>query len=278
MNSRHPALGLWAWLARRFSDPHDVTEPSGTTQVQRLEWTPELVDRFWAGFAQTRLTEYSFSRLGGRSLVLAVEHHLPHDGTILDYGAGDGELVGLLLDRGYKVAAYEPSGKRNERLTDRVSGREGFLGLVGLQAKEQFDVVLMVEVIEHILDGELDGALRRLYRFLKKGGTLIVTTPNKEDLELGMAYCPVSDTLFHRWQHVRSFTAESLSALLKRHRFTPIVVHQLEFRPELFVPFDQRWAGDQFVAESPAYFKDLRTDTPVEIGNASNLLFIGRKV
>ena len=33
-------------------------------------------------------------------------------------------------------------------------------------------------------------------------------------MELQSAYCPSCSTLFHRWQHVRSFTPESLADLL----------------------------------------------------------------
>jgi 2-polyprenyl-3-methyl-5-hydroxy-6-metoxy-1,4-benzoquinol methylase len=266
LNYRGERQGIWGRLTRRKK-----------TQVQRLEWTPELVGRFWAGFAQTRLTEYSFSRLGGKSLVLAIEHHLSTERTVLDYGAGDGELVGFLLERGYKVAAFEPSGSRNSHLVSRVAGRGGFLGLVGPDTKEQFDVVLLIEVIEHVLDQELDRVLWRVHGLLKDGGTLIVTTPNNEDLELGMAYCPVSGTLFHRWQHVRSFTAESLSTLLGRYGISPVVVHQVEFRADLFEPFDARWGGDRFMADSPSHLVALRADIPVRMGSEANLLFVGHK-
>ena len=34
--------------------------PSGTPQPMRLVWTPELVERFWGGVAQTPMTESSF--------------------------------------------------------------------------------------------------------------------------------------------------------------------------------------------------------------------------
>lgn len=265
LSDHRKGWGIWEWLTGRGVPP------------RRLEWTPHLVERFWAGFAQTRLTEYAFSRHGGKSLILAVEHHLPKDGTVLDFGAGDGELAERLLERGYQVAVYEPSSRRERRLLGRVAGHEGFLGVVGPETTEQFDVVLMIEVIEHVLDQELDGVLRRVHRLLKDGGTLIVTTPNNEDLELGMAYCPVSNTLFHRWQHVRSFTGESLSCLLSRYGISPVVVHRIEFRPALFEPFDSRWGGQEFTAESPSHLVALRTDIPTRMGSEANLLFIGRK-
>ena len=245
--------------------------------VQRLVWTPELVERFWTGVAQTRLTEYDFARQGGKSLIIAVEHYLPKDGRILDFGAGNGELVELLLDRRYQVAAYEPSRGREGYLLDHLGGRDGFLGVLGPESQEQFDAVLMVEVIEHILDQEFDRALRRVRGMLKEGGTLIVTTPNNEDLELGVTYCPVSNLLFHRWQHVRSFTAESLSTLLSQYGISPIVIHYLEFRPDLYVPYDRHWGGEHFEPAMPSHLVAIRNNISVHNGSESNLLYIGRK-
>ncbi len=70
--------------------------------------------------------------------------------------------------------------------------------------------MLLIEVIEHVLDADLPASLERLQRFVKPGGHLIVSTPNNEDLDLGSAYCPVSNRLFHRWQHVRAFTPRKL--------------------------------------------------------------------
>jgi 2-polyprenyl-3-methyl-5-hydroxy-6-metoxy-1,4-benzoquinol methylase len=252
-------------------------QPSAEVQVERLAWTPELVDRFWSGFAQTRLTEFDFARQAGKSLMVAVKHHLPINGRILDFGAGNGELVELLLGRGYKVAAYEPSAGRTSDLLDRLGSRDGFLGVIGTESDGAFDVVLMIEVIEHILDQEFNQTLRRVHDLLKVGGTLILTTPNNEDLELGMAYCPVSNMLFHRWQHVRSFTAESLATLLSRYGISPVVVHCLDFRPEFYLPFDPDWAGEQFDSNTPSHLVAIQSDVAVHMGTESNLLFIGRR-
>jgi 2-polyprenyl-3-methyl-5-hydroxy-6-metoxy-1,4-benzoquinol methylase len=254
----------------RHDDGHDLA-------VERLVWTPELVQRFWSGFVQTRLTEYNFARQGGKSLIVAVEQHLPKDGRILDFGAGNGELVELLLSRGFKVAAHEPSLGRTSDLLNRLGSWDGFLGIVGAETQEHFDVVLLIEVIEHVLDQEIDRTLCRIYDFLKPGGTLIVTTPNNEDLELGMAYCPLSNMLFHRWQHVRSFTAESLIAVLSQYGILPVVVHCLDFRPEFYVPYDADWGGEQFNPVTPSHLVAIRNNVAVHMGSESNLLYIGKK-
>lgn len=243
----------------------------------RLQWTPKLMERFWNGFAQTRLTELSFSRLGGKSLIAAIAHLLPKEGRILDFGAGDGELIKMMCMRGLHVAGYEPSEERGEQLRKNLENVPGFLGAIGAHCDDKFDVVLLVEVIEHVIDEQLDSTLKSLAAFIHTGGTLIVTTPNNEDLDLNMAYCPVSNTLFHRWQHVRSFTRESLVSLLANYGFEEVATHQLEFRDDLYLPYDELW-GLPAAGPLPPHMAELRTNTPTRAGAQTNLVYIGRRL
>lgn len=242
----------------------------------RLRWTPELMDQFWDGFSKTRLVELSFSRGGGKALIAAIAHLLPKNGRILDFGAGDGDLIELMCTRGLHVAAFEPSKVRSQNLQKRLGGQSGFLGTVNPKSNESFDVVMLVEVIEHILEEQLQSTLELLARFTNPGGILIVTTPNNEDLDLNMAYCPVSNTLFHRWQHVRSFTRQSLPALLARYGFEEIVIHQLEYRGDLYVPYDEIW-GNSSVAP-PSHILGLRANRPTYTGSEMGLTYIGRRL
>lgn len=245
---------------------------------EQIRWTPELVDRFWNGFSKTRLVEHSFSRQAGRSLITAIDHLLPGDGQILDFGAGDGDLVWMMSERGLRVAAYEPSPSRSETLSVRLQEFPTFIGIEGLQSKAQYDVVLLVEVLEHIIDEQFKRQLNRLKKFTKPGGLVVVTVPNSEDLELGMAYCPVSNTLFHRWQHVRSFTAETLAHQMSLFGFQEVVTHHVEFSDPLFVPFDRLWGDPEKIASPPSHLIELRANRAARIGGETNLLYIGRRV
>lgn len=248
------------------------------SEPERLKWTPELVERFWNGVAGTRLNDLSFSRLGGKAFVTSIEHLLPRHGTVLDFGAGDGDLIGCLLEKGFRVAAFEPAGARRSALERRYEGHPEFLGVVREAERRRFDVVLLVEVIEHILDEQLQAALERVTGLVRAGGLLIVSTPNNEDLELSMAYCPASNLLFHRWQHVRAVTPESLTALLEPFGVTPRVIHLLEYQNHFFLPYDRLWGGDGERPEPPEYLARLRNDVPARLGNESHILFIGQRV
>lgn len=259
------------FLDRLWFSPHDPTMPA------RLQWTPELMERFWDGFSKTRLVELSFSRLGGKALIASIAHLLPKDGSILDFGAGDGDLIEFMCQRGLRVAGYEPSEGRSQNLQKKLAGYPSFLGTVKAESSKQFDVVMLVEVIEHILDEQLDDSLTRLARFACPGGTLIVTTPNNEDLDLNMAYCPASNLLFHRWQHMRSFTRQTLAPMLAKYGFQEIATHQLEFRDDLYLPYDEVW-GSSAATEVPAHIHELRTNRPVYTGAGNNLVYVGRRV
>ena len=242
----------------------------------RLRWTPELVRRFWDGFPQTNLESYAFAKQGGLSLLIAIDHLLPRDGEVLDFGAGGGELVRMLCERGYKAAAYEPAENRVASLELSLARTPGFLGLISKGATRNFDVVLMTEVIEHVLDEELDATLNCLAELTKPGGTLIVTTPNNEDLELGTVYCPVSNLLFHRWQHVRSFTDETLADLLCRYGFEQVVTHKVGFDPVIYLPCDPLARNVNDVA-IPDYMAKVRRNEKSAFGSELNLLYIGRR-
>ena len=244
---------------------------------QRLRWTPELVERFWNGIEQTRLTEFYFSRQAGKAVVLSIEHLLSPSGTVLDFGAGDGELAALLLERGYRVAAYEPSDIRQKALAARFDALPNFSGVVGSAEQRAFDTVVLCEVIEHILDEDFDNVMCRVAQLTVPGGHVIITTPNNEDLELGMSYDPLTNTMFHKWQHVRSFTALTLAQTLDHYGFDELVTHQIGFENNLFVPFDRLWGGASPKVDMPSYIAQIRSNLPTTVGTGNNLVYIGTR-
>ena len=92
-----------------------------------------------------------------------------------------------------------------------------------------------------------------------------------------MVYCPVSNLLFHRWQHVRSFTRETLCALLDRFGFDEVVTHHVGFDDAIYCPTDPIWGRGDPEAPLPDYIAKLRRNEPTRIGSESNLLHVGRK-
>src|SRR5260370_30368099 len=237
--------------------------------LKPVRWTPDLVSHFWDALTETKLLDIGFSKLAGRYLFEAVKWHLTPGARHLDFGAGDGDFVEVLAAGGYPAAAFENSERRRQAIFDRLGGKPGFLGAIGPNTRESFDAVFMIEVIEHILDEQVGSTLELVRRFLDPTGRLVVTTPNSENLDHAMCVCPTDGSVFHRWQHVRSFSAESLTALLNEHGFQPIVIHRLELSDRIF---GERGAD---LLRDPFWAHLFETERPLSGGTGENLEWIG---
>ena len=93
---------------------------------------------------------------------------------ILDVGAGEGYFCGLVSERGYRVEACDYR-KSLFKLPD-VPFYPADLSKGIPLPDESFDCIVSIEVIEHIENHTQ--FMKELMRVAKKGGTIIVTTPN----------------------------------------------------------------------------------------------------
>ena len=178
-----------------------------------MEWTGETIGRFWKWQA-THPDHYFTNRFGDR-IAAALAPFLSGCRSVLDYGCGPGFLVPHLIRRGFEVSATDQSPEALRAVAERCAGREGFAGArspASLIADGiRFDAAITVEVIEHLDDTQLETFFANLRRLLDSGGIAVITTPNEERLEDAMVYCPHCDHAFHRHQHRRSWSAQTLA-------------------------------------------------------------------
>jgi hypothetical protein len=99
-----------------------------------------------------------------------------------------------------------------------------------------------------------------------------------------MVYCPVSNLLFHRWQHVRSLTPESLAALLAPHGFRVVVTHLIEFSKFSFLLLPERvhlpapLASLWWRLRTAQLARRFRSGRRVTLGNRSHMLCVAERV
>ena len=74
-------------------------------------------------------------------------------------------------------------------------------------------------MIEHLYDDAFETLLSDVRSILKSGGVIIFTTPNDEQLENAHIFCPSCEKVFHRWQHVRSWSEAGLRQYLEERGF-----------------------------------------------------------
>ena len=190
-----------------------------------------MIARYWDYEKKSR--EEFFTYQVGRVLVKHFKGYLSKSKKIVDYGAGPGFLIEELLHENRRCAAIEFAPDAVRLVQSKFQGNSNFLGarLVGnLQDwSGQFDVAFLTEVVEHLYDADLDLCISSVRDLLAPGGILIVTTPNDEDRTKSMIMSPESGRLFHRWQHVRSWTPLTVKDMLQRRGFLPIKIGATDF-------------------------------------------------
>ncbi|MCL1889247.1 MAG: glycosyltransferase [Desulfovibrionaceae bacterium] len=186
------------------------------TSPRHFTWTANTVAAFWSMFTKTPLTRLSFSRLARAELVRLVSAFATPGVRVLDFGGGSGDLAEGLLQAGFQVGVYEPAeGRRQDLVAKNIATHENWLGFFGPASRAQFDIVCAFEVMEHFLDETFSADMALLAGFCAPGGQVIGTVPLEEDLEQNLCLCPECGSVFHKWQHQRSFSRESLAAKLR---------------------------------------------------------------
>jgi SAM-dependent methyltransferase len=148
---------------------------------------------------------------------------------ILDVGCGTGFAVGAMRDAGYSNVIGIDSDTGQVKTAERHSlpvvhvAVEDTLGWLGKHAAS-FDLVLCLDVIEHVPLGVQVEFVSAIKETLCAGGLFVCSVPN------------ANSSLASRWRygdytHCTSFTEDSLDFLLFHAGFTQIVIAADEERP-----------------------------------------------
>jgi ubiquinone/menaquinone biosynthesis C-methylase UbiE len=177
--------------------------------------------------------------------------------ALLDIGAGRGELVVAAAARGARAVGVEYSATAVElsRKTLEAHGNPEGASVILADARAlplpdgDFDVVTMLDVIEHLTPAEQAAVLAQARRVLRPGGRLHVhTAPNRLIYEATYRLQRVvRPSRLRRWprqprheyeltMHVGEHSARSLRRALAAAGFDPVRVTHGEWVYESFVP------------------------------------------
>lgn len=132
------------------------------------------------------------------------------EGHLLDVGCGSGEWLDAARGAGWKAEGLEVSGPVVEYL--RGQGYDVFHGVLedAPYADGKFDVVLCIEVLEHVPDARL--LLQQIRRILRPGGLLYATTPH--GCGLSARVIGTDWTIVAPPEHLQLFSVSGMKKLL----------------------------------------------------------------
>lgn len=200
-------------------------------------WTDEQIKIFWN--YESRFTENYWSRSYGKVLIEKYSRFLKHSKIILDLGCGEGGLIESILQVAnnkfknsliYGVDTSDTSIKKiNKIFKTHPLFYKAVLASNEKEMKKihnEVDFIFCCEVIEHLYDKNLSKLLKSAKNLLSQKGLILFTTPNNEDLTKGLICNPIDGTLFHRWQHVRSWNRDTLTKKLTQFGFKVIDINE----------------------------------------------------
>ncbi|MFV0389621.1 MAG: class I SAM-dependent methyltransferase [Pyrinomonadaceae bacterium] len=152
-------------------------------------------------------------------------------GNFIDIGFGEGGMLSVAEKNGWKCFGTELSPQSLEYgnakgwtvSTDAFSD-ERF-------PKEKFDVVTMVELIEHVANP--DFFFETAFKLLRPNGLLFLTTPNAQSINLrflGTEWSVISPP-----EHITLWSANGLKQALERNKFATLTIRTDGLNPfEIF--------------------------------------------
>lgn len=214
----------------------------------QIEWSQDLIKKFWEmNFRDPLHQDICFSKQMSRPLLRKVKTKFKKDGIVLDVGCGPGYFIEELLSNGYKVKGVDITNTQIEHINARFKSNPKFCGAFLMKSFNEIpvetgsiDTIFFMETIEHLFDQQISLLFREFKRILVSGGKLIITTPHCEDLLKGMVYCNSCKLIFHRFQHMQSFTNERIEEIGKSHQFRSEISTAIGLIPDLrswFTPF-----------------------------------------
>ncbi|MBS0319972.1 MAG: methyltransferase domain-containing protein [Proteobacteria bacterium] len=147
---------------------------------------------------------------------------------VLDVGAGRGEWLELLAERGIPARGIDRSAAmvsmcRNAGLDVVEADALGYLAAV---APRSLAAVTIFHVVEHLPFSTLVILVERALSALAPGGCLIVETPNPENLRVGACYFYLDPT------HRRPLPPDVMRFLLEDRGFVDVEVRRLHAMPD----------------------------------------------
>lgn len=149
-------------------------------------------------------------------------YKLKKHGNVLEIGCGSGYFLKLFKDKGFDCKGVEPSPKAAEFAREQLGLDviNGFLEKNTFADNEKYDIILLMDVIEHIYTpNELLSILTKL---LAVDGLVVILTGNVNSANAKL--WKEKWFYFYSWEHISFFNRQSISKLLNSHGYKKLKI------------------------------------------------------
>lgn len=137
-------------------------------------------------------------------------------GKLLDFGCGNGTFLLKMKEREWETYGLDFDHKAVEYCVSKgINAKMGDLNNNYFE-NDFFDAIVLTHVIEHV--HEVDELLQQFKRILKKGGKLIIATPNAGGWQ--MNHYKENWYILEPPRHLHLFNPENLETVVKRNDFS----------------------------------------------------------
>lgn len=132
--------------------------------------------------------------------------------NLLDVGCGTGDFLSTCNLDGWNVVGVEPNDKAKKLASDKLNSNSKIVSDLFEINNEQFDVITLWHVLEHVPN--LEEYIAKLKLLLKPNGTLIIAVPNYNsfDAKHYNEFWAAFDVPRHLWH----FSKKSISLLFSK--------------------------------------------------------------
>ena len=188
--------------------------------------------------------------------------------TILDIGAGTGDLLAAALSAGYTVAGTEPNKSARE-----LAAKKGIELQAALDVDGKFQIISLWHVLEHLPDPKSE--IEKLSYLLNDKGVLLIAAPNfrSYDANYYKSYWAAYDVPRHLWH----FSRDAIKVLTEECQMKIV-----EIRPMIFDAFYISLLSEKYRSGKSnflkAFYRGLLSNIKAKkTGEYSSLLYIVRK-
>jgi 2-polyprenyl-3-methyl-5-hydroxy-6-metoxy-1,4-benzoquinol methylase len=177
---------------------------------------------FYAEDIRNNMHKININKIEYNSYVNDIKSIIDAPSKVLEIGCGNGFLLKTLEERHYNCYGIEPSPYSYNHAKNilKLNVSNNFLPDSNFY-NEKFDLVIMIDVIEHIYDA--NNFMKDIIKVLNPNGYVFIGTGNIKSLNAKIARSNWG--YFKSWEHVSFFSPHSIHSLLESNGFTEININ-----------------------------------------------------